>query len=101
MVDAALMKQARAQEGINEIASVVHSAPCEWTPATKRAVVSESVESFIADARGLVVSWKFEAGGGRVFLRSPEGRAARHRCPQKHTNHCLSQLGELRKFSRA
>jgi hypothetical protein len=58
MVDAALMKQARAQEGINEIASVVHSAPCERTPATKRAAASGSgsMESFIVDVRGLVVS---------------------------------------------
>jgi hypothetical protein len=73
MVDAALMKQARAQEGINEIASVVHSAPCERTPATKRAVVSGSVESFIVDVRGLVVSWKLRLGVVVLFFAVREG----------------------------
>jgi hypothetical protein len=73
MVDAALMKQARAQEGINEIASVVHSAPCERTPATKRAAVSGSVESFIVDVRGLVVSWKLRLGVVVLFFAVREG----------------------------
>lgn len=54
MVGAALMKQGWAQDGINERASEVQSAPCERTPVTKRVAVSWSV-NFIADAKGSIV----------------------------------------------